>query len=137
MDNLVPWNKIEHQIDEARDLKTITQMQAQVEAIKIIVKQRGGSLKAQNKCSRYRICLEQKAGNIYKQAPDETGKRTDLTSGSDSPKLTNRKQIIKDTGKDKKTFHKWAKESEIKEKESVRLGKSVPESLKEKEKSNG
>ena len=60
---LIEWDKIENQIDEAKDLKTIIKMQEQVEAIKILIKQRDGSLKTQNRCSRYRIFLENE--NIY------------------------------------------------------------------------
>ncbi|MHA1370523.1 MAG: MT-A70 family methyltransferase [Promethearchaeota archaeon] len=113
MSKLVEWDKIEHQIDEARDLKTIVQMQEQVEAIKILIKQTDGSLKAQNRCSRYRIFLEQKAGMLYRQAPSEEGKRTDLTWETDFPRLTPKQEIIKETGKTKPIFHKWVKESEI------------------------
>jgi hypothetical protein len=67
--NLIEWDKIERQIDEAKDLKTIIKMQEQVDVIKILVKQTEGSLKAQNKCSRYRIFLEQKEepGKVYEK----------------------------------------------------------------------
>jgi hypothetical protein len=56
---------------------------------------------------------EQKAGEIYKQAPDDPGGRPEKNSGSESPSLTAKQKIIQDTDKDKKTFHKWAKEAAI------------------------
>jgi len=115
MDELVKWSKIEHQIDEARDLKTIIKLQEQIDIIKILVKQADGGLKVQNKCSRYRICLEQKAGDIYRQTPDDRGDKSHKDSGTDFPNLTDKQKIIKDTGKTKRTFHKWAKESDIPE----------------------
>ena len=111
MDKLVEWNKIEQQIDEARDLKTIIQKQEQIEAIKILVKQAGGGLKTQNRCSRYRIFLEQKAGEIYKRMPDERSRPK--KSETDFPTLTSKQQILKESGKRKPTFHKWAKEANI------------------------
>jgi len=88
-------------------------MQEQVEAIKILIKQTDGSLRTQNKCSRYRIFLEQKAGEFYKQAPDESTKylKKGIHSPSGTKSPTGKQAIIKDVGKDKKTFHKWAKES--------------------------
>lgn len=112
MNTLVEWDKIERQIDEAKDLKAIISMQEQVEAIKILVKQTDGSLKAQNKCSRYRIFLEQKAGEFYREMPDETGKRTDLTSSTEFTK-SDKQNIVKEVGKTRTTFSKWAKESDI------------------------
>ena len=113
MDKLIEWNKIEQQIDEVRDLKTIVKMQEQVEAIKILVKQTDGSLKTQNKCSRYRIFLEQKAGEMYKQMPDETGKRKDLTSSTELTMFTDKQKMIKEVDKTRDTFSKWAKEADI------------------------
>jgi len=109
MSELIKWDEIEHQIDEARDLKAIIQMQEQMEAIKILVKQIGGSLKTQNRSSRYRIFLEQKVGERYKQLPDE--KSRPKKSGTKSP--TKKQIFIKDIDKDKKTLHKWTKESDI------------------------
>jgi len=111
MDKLVKWNKIELQIDEAQDLKTIVGMQEQVEAIKILVKQTDGSLKTQNKCSKYRILLERKAGDLYKQMPDERGRKKN--SGTEYPNFTSKQQILKESEKNKKTLHKWVKESDI------------------------
>ena len=108
MDKLIEWNKIEQQIDEVQDLKTIVKMQEQVEAIKILVKQTDGSLKTQNKCSRYRIFLEQKAGELYKQIPDESTRSfTQVTTP------TNKQRFIEEAGKTRKTISKWAKEADI------------------------
>lgn len=114
---LIEWDKIERQIDEVKDLKEIVKRQEQIEAIKILVKQTDGSLKTQNRCSRYRVFLEQKAGEIYKRTPDESmrglkkGKESPL--GTDSPTETSKQKIIKETGKDKKTLQKWVKESDV------------------------
>jgi len=113
MSNLVEWNKIEHQIDEARDLKTIIKMQEQVDIIKILVKQANGSLKAQNKCSRYRIFLEQKAGKLYDDIEDERG--GDFQSLPDVTTETTKQSFIKKAGKSNKQINRWVKESEIPE----------------------
>ena len=56
----------------------------------------------QNRCSKYRIMLEQNAGKIYRELPDETGKRTDLTSSDSTTKFTDKQKAEKETGKDVK-----------------------------------
>ena len=111
--NLVKWNEIEHQIDEARDLKTIIKMQEQVDIIKILVKQTEGSLKAQNKCSRYRIFLEQRAGKLYRDIKDKKG--GDFQSSHRRMTETSKQAFKKESGKGHNTISRWVKESGIPE----------------------
>ena len=108
---LTNWDEIESQIDEARDLKTIVQMQEQMEALKILAKQTDGGLRTQNRCSKYRIMLEQNAGQIYKNLPEERGRRN---SHNDSANSTTKQEAESETGKHRNTLQRWAKESVIK-----------------------
>lgn len=111
MDKLIEWDKIEHQIDEAQDLKTIVQMQEQIKAIKILVNQIGGGLKTQNRCSRYRILLEQNVGGLYKQISDERG--GDFQSLHYATTETDKQKFEKEAGKNRSTITRWAKEANI------------------------
>jgi len=114
MNKLVKWDEIECQIVEAKDLKTIVQMQEQIEILKIIAKQTDGSLKEQNRCSKYRIILERKAGRIYSELPDEKDGRPKKSS-TGLTTFTSKQQAEKETKKSRETLNKWAKESEIDE----------------------
>jgi hypothetical protein len=108
---LVNWDEIQKQIDEARDLKKIIQMHELIPALKILAKQKDGSLRTQNRCSRYRIFLEQNAGEIYRGLPDKSGERIDLvTSGND---VTTKQKAERELGKGRKTLAAWTKESNI------------------------
>lgn len=113
---LIAWDEIKRQIDEARDLQTIVQMQEQIDALKILAKQIDGSLKTQNRCAKYKFYLEQNAGNIYKNLSDEQGKRTDLQKLLSE--VTSKQDAEKETGKSGVTLRTWVQESEI-EKEIV------------------
>jgi N6-adenosine-specific RNA methylase IME4 len=115
MTELVQWDKLEHQIDEVRDLKTIIKMQGQMEAIRILAKQIDVGLRTQNRCSRYRILLEQNAGKLYKQTPDEIMRG--LKKGPKSPMAhdepTGKQKFVEEAGKGRATIKRWAKEAEI------------------------
>ena len=95
-------------------------MQEQIEILKIIAKQTDGSLKEQNRCSKYRIILERKAGRIYKKLPDETGSGGGRGRKKNLPNpvrqvSTSKQQAVKETKKSIVTLEKWVKESEIDE----------------------
>jgi len=113
MNALVEWDKIERQIDEVKDLKTIIKMQGQMEAIRILAKQIDGGLKTQNRCSRYRIFLEQSAGKMYRETPESPSGRPEKNSAHDARSLTAKQSFIKETGKDDATIRRWAKETDI------------------------
>ena len=117
VNDLVKWDEIERQIDQAKDLKSIAQMQEQVKALKILAQQQDGSLRAGNRIDKYRFYLEQRAGEIYQKLPDDPGGRpknslSDLTSFSD------KQEAEKETGKSRVTLNQWVKEAVI-EKEVV------------------
>ncbi len=57
--------------------------------------------------------FSQKAGELYKNMPDERGERADLTSETDFPRFTEKQNIIKETGKTKPTLHKWGTSPKI------------------------
>ena len=89
-------------------------MQEQIEILKIIAKQTDGSLKVQNRCSKYRIILERKAGRIYSELPDEKDGRPKKSS-TGLTTFTSKQQTEKETKTSRETLNKWAKEAEIDE----------------------
>lgn len=109
MGDLINWDEFGRMIDTERDIKILVQMQEQMEAVRVFAKQADGGLKMQNKCALYRIKIERRIGQIFKDLPDEKGTRTDLTLVHDTSKL----KAIKTTGKDRSTLNRWVKEAEI------------------------
>lgn len=113
MNGLVQWDEIEKQIDEARDLKTIAEMQEQLKAFKIFAIQRDGSLRTGNRCDKYRFYLEQNAGKIYRELPDEKGETAGRGRNRSSVNTTTKQHAEEGTGKHRDTLNRWAKEAEI------------------------
>ena len=123
MNALINWNNFEKRIAKANELKTIGQMQEQLKAFEILVKQTDGSLLGQNRCSKYRIMLERRAGAIYEKLPDEPGiggggdkkskkyKNHLVTQGNQV--ITTKKQAEKNVGKNRKTLLIWVRESHL------------------------
>ena len=85
--------------------------------LKIIVKQADGSLKVQNRCSKYRIMLERKEGKIYSELPEQRGDKPHNKKDSSTglTNLSSKKKVQKEVGKSRETLNKWAKEAEIDE----------------------
>jgi len=81
-----------------------------MEALRILAKQTDGGLRTQNRCSKYRITLEQNAGSIYKELPDEITGRPEKSS-HDVTTYTTKQQAVKETEKNRMTLSRWAKEA--------------------------
>jgi vacuolar-type H+-ATPase subunit H len=112
MSGLVQWNEIEEQIALAginKDIPTLKKFQAALGS-KEFRKQIDGSIRAINKCEKYKIRIEMLFGDYYKNLHPEKGgdfqSLTDLT--------TAKQQAEQDIGKSRVTINKY-----------VRMAKSI------------
>ena len=60
--DIIKWDKIEHQIAEAKDIQTLSNMSDKLEAIRVMAKQSKQSLEVQNRIAEYRLRVERKKG---------------------------------------------------------------------------
>lgn len=132
MNKLINWNEIDKQIDEAKDLKTIIEMQEQLDAFKILAMQADGSLKTANHISKYRFYLEQKAGEIYSKLEDEKGgdKKSENYKNQSLPRVTidspkQKKEKQPSSNSTKKQKKKKKKDLTIKQKAVKEVNKST------------
>lgn len=111
--DLVKWDKFEKQIDITRDLKELSKLHVELNAIQILAKyskQQEGAQKVHNKAGKYKTKIEIQAGEIYAGIDTETYhggvKQVYATK-------TSKQQAEKETGKSRQTLNLWSKESEI------------------------
>lgn len=107
---LVKWDEIERQIEVERDIQTLSKLHAAL-ASKQFRKQIDGSIRAINKCEKYKIKIEIAFGDYYKQLESKSGKRTDLVKSPNEvpPKQQARHEI----GKSRPVIRQYVKASEI------------------------
>ncbi len=101
---LIKWQDIEHQIDIAKDLKTLSQMHEQLEAIKIMSRQLNDSLKITNKCSKYKSKIEIEIGKRYNDIEDKKDVKSRLPQVNDDSVKQKAQQEI---GKSRKTINEY------------------------------
>lgn len=89
MNELTKFDEIKKEIDMARDIRTLSNMGDQLEAIRIWAKQSKQSLEVQNQIAEYRLRVERKKGSWLKKNIRKFGE-TDrrLTSTESTTKLS-------------------------------------------------
>jgi N6-adenosine-specific RNA methylase IME4 len=90
--NLVEWDKIRTQIEEAKDIQTLSSMSDSLEAMRVWAKQSKQSLEVQNKIAEYRLRIERKKGewlkdNIRVGNPSGSNQYTELSTVTTIPTL--------------------------------------------------
>lgn len=63
---LIKWDKLSHEIEQAKDIDELKKLSDKLEAIRILAKQSKQSLETQNKIATYRIRVERKKGEWLK-----------------------------------------------------------------------
>ena len=82
---LIKWDKLKTEIEEAKDIQTLTAMSNKLEAIRVMAKQSKASLEVQNRIAEYRLRVERKKGEWLKDNVKQ-GQRSDLSIESTSLK---------------------------------------------------
>lgn len=65
--NLIRWDKLRTEIEQAKDIQELSAMSNKLEAIRIMAKQSKASLEVQNKIAEYRLRVERKKGEWLKE----------------------------------------------------------------------
>jgi len=93
--NLIKWDKIRNEIEQARDIQELTTLSDKLEAIRAIAKQSKASLEVQNKIAEYRLRVERKKGEWLDDNVQQGG---DKRSEDYKSKSTASTLILKDIG---------------------------------------
>lgn len=108
MSELVKWDEIERQIVIERDIDILKKYHAALGS-KEFRRQIDGSIKAINKCEKYKIKIEIAFGEYYKKIEDDKG-----GNFQSSTNLTTAKQQAQDEiGKSRETINRYARMSDI------------------------
>ena len=108
MNDLIEWSEIERQIADAKDIETIAAMRNTLDVFDVLAKQKRESLEVRNRIERYRIEIAWAAAQVFYALPDETGKRTDVTSNQDGTKFeTTRQAALTTLGVARSTMNRW------------------------------
>jgi len=137
VNELVQWDKIKGEIDEAKDIREIKKISDKLEAIRAIARQTNQSLEVQNRIAEYRLDIVRKMGEWLQQNITQGAgmkkKSTDSTSlvlgdVGISRDLSSKAQRI--AGLDEKQFEEYKTETKATEKEitlagAVKLAKQI------------
>jgi len=105
---LVRWDEIENQIAIEKDISILKKLHAALGS-KEFRKQIDGSIKAINKCEKYKIKIEIAFGEYYKKLEDKN--RGGLVKSLDEG--TPKQQAEEEIGKSRETINKYARMSSI------------------------
>jgi len=71
--NLVQWDKIKYEIEQAKDFETLKKMDNTLAMYETWAKQEKASLEVQNKIAEYRLRTKRKIGEFSKKLPQAEG----------------------------------------------------------------
>lgn len=72
---IIKWDKIRTEIEQARDIETLTKLSDKLEAIRYMAKQSKQSLEVQNKIAEYRLRVERKKGEWLQENINHEGSK--------------------------------------------------------------
>lgn len=81
---LIKWDQMRKEIEEAKDIHELGNMSDKLEAIRIWAKQSKASLKVQNKIAEYRLRVERKKGGWLKENVRKGGKGKKILDSIDT-----------------------------------------------------
>lgn len=139
VNELVQWDKIKGEIDEAKDIREIKKISDKLEAIRAIARQTNQSLEVQNRIAEYRLDIVRKMGEWLQQNvkhegasikgwKNESMDSTRLADVGISRDLSSKAQRIAKL--DEKQFEEYKTETKATEKEitlagAVKLAKQI------------
>ncbi len=131
---LIKWDKLRNQIEQARDIQELTNLSDKLEAIRVMARQSKQSLEVQNRIAEYRLRVERKKGewledNIERKGTGANQYNTELKSttttladvGISKDESSKSKRIA---GLDEKQFEEYIQETK-KTNEEVTLAGAV------------
>ena len=104
--DLIKWEKIDLEIDIAREEKNWELLDKTDIALEALKKQEKGNLVVKNKCTKYQIKCRAAIGGIYEGLEKEEGGRPCKNSSS---QLTSSQQAEEKIGKSRETINKYVK----------------------------
>ena len=123
---LMQWNKIRTEIEEAKDIQTLSLLSDKLEAMRKLAKQSKQSLEVQNRIAEYRLRVERKKGSWLSENIKHKGGRPEDKPSTDSTVILKDIGITRDNSSDSQRI---AKLSEKDFEEYIKLTKGEEEEL--------
>lgn len=112
---LTRYDAMRQAIVEAHSIDDVKEIRDKAEALRHYARQVGETLENQNMIAEIKIRAERRGGELSREIPKNSGKRTDLTSGHDVQRLKTKTEVLREAGIDRKQANRWEAEAAIPE----------------------